>query len=265
MGKYNHDSIYHQAYTTVADESHPSSHHFLHSRLVTAPARRLALKYRGGLIYNAKLAVRYKRATTASCPLCGQPDSQSHLLGGCSHPDMQRQYIARHHHANRLLALSMVRHLPHHRIVQSDIGACTSLSAALSHVPHHVPKTYLRQRNVHTLPRPDITILRRAPDGAHHLAFYDLKYGPDTRLEDKEPTARSHYDPLIRATRPRLRPTLHILLLGVGGRIPMAFFRTVLYLGMPLTAATRLCNSLNRSAVKWMRTIVATRRRLEPD
>jgi hypothetical protein len=54
-------------------------------------------------------------------------------------------------------------------------------------------------------------------------------------------------------------------MLGVGGRIPMPFFQATLAMGLPLPAANKLCNSLNRSAVKWMRTIVAARRRLEPD
>ena len=35
------------------------------------------------------------------CPLCRQEDSGGHILGGCLHRDMKKQYIARHDKAMR--------------------------------------------------------------------------------------------------------------------------------------------------------------------
>jgi len=37
------------------------------------------------------------------CPLCGQPDSGSHNLGGCAHPEMREMVIYRHDEAHRII------------------------------------------------------------------------------------------------------------------------------------------------------------------
>jgi ribonuclease HI len=263
LGVCNTDSIYYNAYQQVQSLSHPSSHHFISSPKVSFQARRLALNYRGGLIYNAKLAFRYNRAMSPACPLCGAPDSQTHMLGGCQHPAMHNLYIARHHHAARTIALAAIRGNSPGRMVQCDVGSCTALSAALGHLPASVPIQYARRP--HTLPRPDFTTVQYNPLGRHLIAYYDVKFGPDTTLESKLPDARSHYRPLINATSKRFSPSVHILLLGVGGRIPSTLFQTFLSMGISHAQSIRLCNSLNRLAVTWLRTIVSTRRRLEPD
>jgi hypothetical protein len=37
-------------------------------------------------------------APDTPCPVCGGPDSGTHIMGGCRHVDMQRLYINRHNH-----------------------------------------------------------------------------------------------------------------------------------------------------------------------
>ena len=41
------------------------------------------LKFIYGHLYNGKLAYRYKLAPTDACPLCGLPDSCTHIDGEC--------------------------------------------------------------------------------------------------------------------------------------------------------------------------------------
>ena len=41
------------------------------------------------------------RATDAACPLCGEHDGITHMLGNCSHPLMKAMYIERHNAATR--------------------------------------------------------------------------------------------------------------------------------------------------------------------
>lgn len=264
MGSCNTSSIYYTSYQSVADESHSASHHFIHSSAVQPSARRTALKYRGGLIYTAKLAHRYGRSPSAMCPLCHQPDSQSHLLGGCSHPQMRDLYMSRHHHASRLIAIALTRNSPHAHLVQADVGSCTSLSAALAHLPRIVPARYLRRNPGGQLPIPDMTLRSRTITGQRSLSYVDIKFGPDTRLEDKLQQG-DRYRPLVDATHPSIHRSAHIIPLGVGGRVPMHTFASLLHLGVPAAPCVRLCNSLNRVAVRWMHTIVCARRRLEPD
>ena len=71
---------------------------------MTVKQRNLVLKARWGHLWNRKLAHRYGRAASPNCPLCGQPDSAGHLLGGgqphlCTDPAVVRMRIARHDEA----------------------------------------------------------------------------------------------------------------------------------------------------------------------
>ena len=44
-------------------------------------------------------------ATDNLCPLCSQPDSASHILGGCAHvhPEMKKMVIYRHDEAHSII------------------------------------------------------------------------------------------------------------------------------------------------------------------
>jgi hypothetical protein len=69
-----------------------------------------------GLIWNRKSAVRFRKGgrqgvvpDDTSCPLCGQPDSTGHILGGCSRTDMQGCYIKRHDQAVKLVCKAIAK------------------------------------------------------------------------------------------------------------------------------------------------------------
>ncbi len=61
------------------------------------------MKARWGLLWNQKLAYRWKLAPSPNCPLCHQPDSVGHLLGGCTHKDAKAMKIARHDQSVKLI------------------------------------------------------------------------------------------------------------------------------------------------------------------
>ena len=62
-------------------------------------AKRYILQYRGGVLYNEKLAVRYGRQSHGPCPMCHLPDSAGHTLGGCVHKHAKGMIIKRHNQA----------------------------------------------------------------------------------------------------------------------------------------------------------------------
>ena len=74
-------------------------------------------KYRMGQFWNKKLAFQRNMpylpgqavAMNARCPLCQGDDSGGHILGGCKHKDMTKQFIARHDKAMRAVIQSFTK------------------------------------------------------------------------------------------------------------------------------------------------------------
>ena len=123
---------------------------------------RPCLLYSYGAVWNAKLAARFKcplrgkrqkdpgrkrpresaapapapsgeaDPTLAPCPLCSNPDSGTHIMGGCSHRMMKALYIKRHN----LGALCVAEHL-----ARGAHGGCYMILDATSHdaVPAYAP------------------------------------------------------------------------------------------------------------------------------
>jgi len=61
------------------------------------------MKFRTGTLYTQKMAHLYGRATSSSCLLCHQPDSQIHMLSGCQHAPIQNMVTERHNNAFKLI------------------------------------------------------------------------------------------------------------------------------------------------------------------
>jgi hypothetical protein len=232
--------------------THPSSHNFMRSKCISPGARRLAIKYRMGQIYNQKLVHRYGRADDANCPLCGEPDSQSHMLGGCTHPTMHDIYCKRHNSAATLILLHFHLQGTPTTPIQTHVGRPGNVPT-LRGLPDVVPGC----NNSHA--RPDFTLR----DTNVHLV--ELKYGQDTRLEEK---LRGIYDTLLPTKAAVERTTnmhavIHPILIGVGGRIPDSTFTGLVTLGATPEQAEKLCSKLNQHAVTWLHKTVLARRRLE--
>ncbi|KAJ9519674.1 hypothetical protein QJQ45_013303, partial [Haematococcus lacustris] len=103
LGLANQDSIYYQMTQAITkDAAKGAGERVMTDTSISIPAQRTALLYRTGGLYNQKLAMRWKKATDDLCPLCGEADSATHLLSGCSAtlPLVQE----RHNGAGRLIA-----------------------------------------------------------------------------------------------------------------------------------------------------------------
>jgi ribonuclease HI len=251
MAGANTDTTYFQAYQNIASQSHQSSHNFITSKHVPPGARRLAIKYRMGQIYNQKLAHRYGRSHNSDCPLCGEPDSQTHMMGGCTHTEMHDMYCKRHNDAATLIVLHMHLNATPTTPIQTHVGRPKGVPT-LTGLPDVVPGCQPHHS------RPDFTLR----DTKIHLV--EVKYGQDTRLEEK---LRGIHDTLSR-TRDAVERAQHMetfirpILLGVGGRIPQLTFDTIMAMGSTHAQAQKICNKLNHQAVLWMHKIVKARRRL---
>jgi ribonuclease HI len=261
LGAANTDGVYYQAYRDIATCSHPSSHHFLSHGATPWGTRRLSLRYRGGGIYNNKLAHRYGLSATDTCPLCPRQDGQTHMLLECEHHDMHNMHCKRHNQAARAVLESVAKHDLGATIVQSHIGVSDELTSALAGVPNHIPGIPA------DLPRPDFTLHLPGHDGAPpRVLIIEVKYGADTLLEGKYDTVANHLRPTVRAASRyyRCEAKLLFIALGVGGRIPTLVYQHLLELGIPRRAAHNLCNHLNMLATQWLHKIVAGRRALAP-
>ena len=228
LGLADTNTTYYTAYIAIADTSHAASHHFITCRTLPWAAIRLALRYRGGGIFNQKLAVRYGLSTSLRCPVCHKPDSQSHILGGCLHKRLHAQYCKRHNQAGRLIAKALLHSVFGAGIIQADVGRDPHLVPELQHVPRDVPTPGpdppaesgpLNDDDDHLsdagscasdltdlgsvgasdtdepspterLTRPDITLVTRDAKGTiNRMYLIEVKFGPDTRLESKIPPA----------------------------------------------------------------------------
>ncbi|KAJ9506008.1 hypothetical protein QJQ45_016679, partial [Haematococcus lacustris] len=102
LGLANQDSIYYQMSQEITKVAATGAgERVMIDTNISTHAQRTALLYRTGGLYNQKLAMRWKRATDDRCPLCGEADSATHLLSGCSEtlPMVQE----RHNGAGRLI------------------------------------------------------------------------------------------------------------------------------------------------------------------
>ena len=250
-------------------------------------------------MYNGKQAVRYGHSTCPNCPLCGEPDSQSHMLGGCKNVVLSGMYNNRHNVAVRKLVTSLRSIVPDVCFVQSGVGSLDEgrIPAAgesadphlevgdqpgdvtsdtdtdegpdnpTDRLPAAIPAVLVDWGNAR--PRvPDLTWAE--PRGLHAppmvVHVVELKFGQDTKLERKAHEAKQILDSIAQAVQRAHNGCVartHLLLLGVGGRVPSDTHTALTEMGLSTTAANRLCNSLNLHAVTSLASIVRTRRRLE--
>ena len=157
-------------------------------------------------------------------------------------------YCKRHNEAARLVADAVVRHGGPSSVIQQHVG----WKDAVDDAP---PSTLAGARDDEV--RPDLTLRR-----GKHTLMVEVKYGQDTRLEDKLDGIRRSYAPALRRLG-RGRASLLVVLLGVGGRIPTDTVRHLEELGMSSRNVASVAAALNTLAVTWLHRLVVTRRLLE--
>jgi hypothetical protein len=120
---------------TMQDALAEESNCFAQAAEVTEAERRSIHKARYGQLWNRRIAwMRGKKCYSTqqtihsdACPLCGQSDSITHILGACSHRNMKAIYIKRHDEAGRKL-VKLIRKGAHGGwFIAADIGAPAKL------------------------------------------------------------------------------------------------------------------------------------------
>ena len=169
-GQFTKAGIYATAWNAIAPAMHrPSCSQTWTDAQITWRQSMLAFKARWGQLWNQKLAHRYGRAPTPNCPLCGEPDSVGHLLGGCTHRECVAMKIERHNAAVRMVHDTITRN--------SKQGGCYTIMDACpaNNLPEGVQGTRLPPwllPNGHPAAdelqkcRPDILIIEGLPAAA---------------------------------------------------------------------------------------------------
>ena len=103
-GRAAKKGVYVTAWAMAVPATHkPSNAYMWKDSQVTWGQCMRTMRARWGLLWNQNLAYKCKMAPSPNCPLCGQVDSISHLLGGCSHPVARAMKISRHDESVKLI------------------------------------------------------------------------------------------------------------------------------------------------------------------
>ena len=205
---------------------------FFHSTSVTFQQKKNTLKARYGALWNKKLAYRFKSAyieggsvaRNAKSPLCKEPDSTGHILGGCTHQEVKKVYIARHDEAMRLIMKEIQKGGMGSYYCTADVGTAdvmTELGADSKRLPDWLITTETMHKH-DFLPedkpklRPDCMIVevphqgpgpKRNRDGSQRVSaqlggkpirvwIVELGYTSDTRYLDKLAEKRQQHEKL---------------------------------------------------------------------
>ncbi|KAJ9505970.1 hypothetical protein QJQ45_002733 [Haematococcus lacustris] len=229
LGLANQDSIYYQMSQDIARVAAKGSCErvMLDPGIPTA-AQRTALLYRTGGLYNQKLAMRWGKTADDRCPLCGEADSATHLLSGCTRTAALVQ--ERHNGAGRLITKAISKGSQGGYITYTDIGSHargeqndmdlpnTTLSDTLAAIG--LPTAH------NTTTRPDIIMVstksnkrnRDKDESNKHVTILEIKYCADSRWTEQLEKASTQHAALATAIREAGNTvTIRPILLGIGG------------------------------------------------
>ena len=110
LGQSNQNSTFYQAWRSVQpyrDSRHSDA--FRDMTNITESMKVTIDKCRTGTLGNNKRLRVMGLVRYSTCPICPLEDSIGHIMGGCSHADMKKQYIARHDKATTMLSNAMTK------------------------------------------------------------------------------------------------------------------------------------------------------------
>ncbi len=230
------------------------------------------------------------------CPLCHRPDSTSHLLNGCLHPEMKAMQIERHNVAGRLILKEMLhgRHGNHH--IVADIGRYDKVKDLGVH-DNRVNESILSDRtlvdqgeslDIRDLLRPDIMTVS-APSNAleadkrqrlrkrarnsrtlretrrgHTIRIVEIGYTSEGRYMEKVQEKNQQHEKLqdlLKTEGHRVQQSNVIL--GSSGGIFKSTLDTLEDLGIVKERRVKLAKRLHEHSIKWLHAIVTKRRTLE--
>ncbi|MGQ3168986.1 MAG: RNase H family protein [Hydrogenophaga sp.] len=274
LGLANQDSIYYQMsrdITKVAAKG--SCERVMTDAGIPTEAQRTALLYRTGGLYNQKLAMRWGTAADDRCPRCGEADSATHLLSGCSRTAALVQ--ERHNGAGRLITKAISKGAQggcikytdigsHHRGEQNEMdlpnATLSNTLAALGLPPPHNKTT-----------RPDIIMVNTTKKRSQgkdepnkHVTILEIKYCADSRWTDQLDKATTQHKTLAEAIRAAGNTvTIRPILLGIGGITYDTHTRQHMKeVGITHNNTNKLLNKLTRHAVISSHSIAQTSYRL---
>ena len=250
------------------------------------------LKYRYGQLWNKKKAYlqhsRYpnpktsKPATNMQCPLCTEPDSGGHMLGGCLHPEMKKAYISRHDTALRtvLKAINVGDHGSYYMI--ADIGSAQNTKDLGVHAKR-VPTWILPETGEHRS-RPDIMLVEMTtetlnaclshnnpPDLSANIGDKQRKiwiveggYCGDTRMPEKVTEKQNQHACLVERLEERGYAVKYMVFpMGVGGTLYKTNHESLLELGIQRKQADKVLGKIHIHSIHCLHNIVKQRRFLE--
>ncbi|KAJ9521460.1 hypothetical protein QJQ45_008872 [Haematococcus lacustris] len=254
LGLANQDSIYYQMTQEITKAAAKGAgERVMIDTNISTHAQRTALLYRTGGLYNQKLAMRWKRATDDRCPLCGNADSATHLLSGCSEtlPMVQE----RHNGAGRLITKAISKGTLGGYISFADTGSWEKGAKESLDLPSDTLHTTLQTLGLkpedtkHTT-RPDILMVtphkKASKDGkdTKRVCIIEIKYCSDSRWTDQLNKALTQHTHLAETIRKEDHMVAIIpILLGIGGITYEAHTRQhLLALGITQANTTKLLN-----------------------
>jgi exonuclease III/ribonuclease HI len=232
MGSANRDTVYHQAWESIDKAiDHNHSHMFVTSSTCTGYQRKLVMQYRYGLLPTNKLMHRYKKSTTANCPLCGMPDGGHHSVSGCRH--LGKALTLRHNEAGAAIVEAIHAGTRSGYLVAADVGVnkrrrMQGLPELNIHkglpsqaVPSTVPARVKRHLMTHSIPDALLYHYDRKKRQRRYVVV-EIKYCRDTDPAGQLSNAAQQHHSLVQTLR-LYDPTASIkqcnLMLGVGGAI----------------------------------------------
>eukprot|EP00983_Pelagomonas_calceolata_P120219 1160683-Pelagomonas_calceolata.AAC.7 len=101
--------------------------------------KRTILRYRTGILYNQKHAVRFKRSTDPMCPLpgCHHSDSALHMLSGCQNHIISKLNTERHNIAGIMVIKALSKSPVGAGLVYTDVGSDFKLAHHNLQLPTH--------------------------------------------------------------------------------------------------------------------------------
>ena len=131
-------------------------------------------------------------ATDNLCSLCSQPDSGSHILGGCAHPEMKKMVIYRHDEAHRIIINAINKGRKGSCLVIADVGTAATLGNLGVH-HKRIPKW--------VLPNSMLAIHTADPDEVR------AKLRPDTMMVELQEHEQSVYQGAASSTTHSVLPS----------------------------------------------------------
>jgi ribonuclease HI len=276
LGSANQNTTYFAAWKKIEHlYDHEASNRFMTTTQISPQERSTALKYRYGVLYTRKLAMRYGHAPDSNCLLCGQVDGGHHTASGC--PALSELYTSRHNKVGRQIMTRVLRGRKGAFLIQMDIGSAANCKQdnITNPTPRNIPWDSLPpaiQEAYHKRPelknhRPDGLLYK--PSTLTKAAKYwimEIKICRDTEPLDKMDQAKSQHKHLIdtiKTADPKATVTYCPLLVGVTGTIYDHTIENLEILGVKDAALRKCIKEIHITAIKYLSTIYRTKRQAE--